>query len=180
MIIAAIRRFPRDSRCRVAINFVLSRLKSRPVFVRRLVVRRPALLWFSVVAVLAAVPPFYGVASEQAAIGLIGLAAALLTTDLALLTLIMRRAALRSRADVVATFLTFSVLSAFFLPVIVAVVVSLRGPESGPAPLDFIGQGALTMSIPIALLLLVPYAAVIGLLASWLAFEEITDPPSAA
>lgn len=164
----------------MAINFALSRLKSRQGFVRRLVVRRPALLWFSVVAVLATVPPFYGMVSQHGAIGLISLAAALITTDLALLTLILRRASLRSRADVVATFLAFSVVGAVFLPVLVAVVTSMRGPGSASALLDFLGQGALPLAIPIALLLLVPYAAVIGLLASWLAFDEITDPPNAA
>lgn len=164
----------------MAMSFALSQLKDRPAFARRLLVRRPALLWMSVVAILAAVPPFYGISTDQAGVGWVGLAAALMTTDLALLALIARRGTLRSRADVVATFLFFAVLSAFAIPVLVAIGISLSGPASGPAPLDFLGQGALPMAVPTALLLLLPYAVVMGLLAGWLAFVEVTDPPSAA
>lgn len=161
----------------MATSFALSRLKSRQAFTRRLLVRRPALLWMSVVAILAIVPPFYGIGTGE--IGLIGLGAALMTTDLALLALVARRATLRSRADVVFTFIFFAIVSALVLPVLVAIIVSLSGPQAGPVPLDYLGQGALPMAIPTALLLLLPYGAVMGLLASWLAFVEITDPPSA-
>ncbi len=180
MIIAATRRSRRAKGRKVAFSYTLSRLHSRPAYVRRLVVRRPALLWLSVVAVLAAAPPFYGFVSDDASIGLIGLAACLLSTDFSLLTLIMRKIAVRSRADVVATFLFFGVLTAILLPVVVAIVSSQTGSDAIPAPLEFLGQGTLTTIIPLALLLLVPYAVLMGLLASWLAFVEITDQPSAA
>lgn len=163
----------------MAISYVLSRLKSRQAFSRRLLLRRPALVWMLTIAALATIPPFYGLAIGQAEIGWISLGAGLAITDLSLLMLILRRAALRSRADVLATFLFFGTLIALLLPVVLPIYMSLTGGEAVPAPIDQLGQAAVPMIAPTALLLAVPYAAVMGLLTSWLGFVEITDPPNA-
>ncbi len=163
----------------MAMSYVLSRLKSRPAFSRRLLVRRPALVWMLTIAVLAAIPPFYGLVIGQAEIGWISLGAGLAITDLSLLVLILRRATLRSRADVLATFLLFGTLIAILLPVFLPIYQSLTGPGTVPAPIDQLGQASVPMIAPTALLLALPYSAVMGLLASWLGFVEITDPPTA-
>lgn len=163
----------------MAMSYLLSRLKSRPVFSRRLLVRRPVLVWMLTIAVLAAIPPFYGLVIGQAEIGWISLGAALAITDLSLLALIVRRAALRSRADVLATFLVFGALIAVVLPVFLPIYLSVFGAGAGAAPIDQLGQASVSMIAPTALLLALPYSAVMGLLASWLGFVEITDPPTA-